>query len=71
MVDLGILSLKKSTISATFYPSPSSTIPRLPPSHPAIIEWRAMTVVELFVVPTPTYRLAPADMTFLGIASRI
>lgn len=47
LVDLGILSLKKSAISAPFYPSPSSTIPRLPPSHPAIIEWRAMTVVEL------------------------
>lgn len=26
-----------------------SPIPRLPPSHPAVVEWRAMTVIELTV----------------------
>ncbi|KAH9039970.1 DUF1688-domain-containing protein [Lactarius hengduanensis] len=30
-----------------YYPYADSSIPRLPPSHPAVIEWRAMTVIEL------------------------
>ncbi|KAI0267317.1 DUF1688-domain-containing protein [Gloeopeniophorella convolvens] len=47
LVDLGVLSLKPSAITAAYYPSASSPIPRLPPSHPAIVEWRAMTVIEL------------------------
>ncbi|KAI9464073.1 DUF1688-domain-containing protein [Lactarius psammicola] len=47
LVDLGVLSLKPSTITAAYYPSADSSIPRLPPSHPAVIEWRAMTVIEL------------------------
>ncbi|EIM87514.1 DUF1688-domain-containing protein [Stereum hirsutum FP-91666 SS1] len=46
LLDLGVLSLKPSAIPRSFFP-PSSTIPRIPPSHPAIIEWRAMTVIEL------------------------
>jgi len=47
LVDLGVLSLKPSSITAAYYPSADSSIPRLPPSHPAVIEWRAMTVIEL------------------------
>jgi hypothetical protein len=47
LVDLGVLSLKPSAIAAEYYPSADSSIPRLPPSHPAVIEWRAMTVIEL------------------------
>ncbi|TFY82108.1 hypothetical protein EWM64_g1910 [Hericium alpestre] len=47
LVDLGVLTLKQSAISSSFYSDGSSGIPRLPPSHPAIIEWRAMTVIEL------------------------
>jgi len=47
LVDLGILSLKPLVIPTSYYPSASSQIPRLPPSHPAIVEWRAMTVIEL------------------------
>ena len=47
LVDLGVLSLKPSTIAAEYYPSADSSITRLPPSHPAVIEWRAMTVIEL------------------------
>lgn len=49
LVDLGVLSLKPSAIPASYYPSVSSPIPRLPPSHPAIVEWRALTVIELCV----------------------
>ena len=47
LVDLGVLSLKPSAIAAQYYPSADSKIPRLPPSHSAVIEWRAMTVIEL------------------------
>ncbi|THH29147.1 hypothetical protein EUX98_g5018, partial [Antrodiella citrinella] len=47
LVDLGVLSIKPGSIPASFYPDPDSGIPRLPPSHPAIVEWRAMTVIEL------------------------
>lgn len=48
-MDLGVLSLRPGAIDASLYPDPSSGIPKLPPSHPAIIEWRAMTVIELYV----------------------
>jgi Protein of unknown function (DUF1688) len=47
LVDLGVLSLKPLAIPAAYFPTASSPIPRLPPSHPAIVEWRAMTVIEL------------------------
>lgn len=43
LVDLGVLTLKKDKISTVS----ESGIPHVPPSHPAIIEWRAMTVIEL------------------------
>lgn len=49
LVDFGVLTLKTDALPSSFYPHTSSTIPRLPPSHPAIIEWRAMTVIELCV----------------------
>ena len=47
LVDFGVLTLKKDKISTVS----DSGIPRIPPSHPAIIEWRAMTVIELYVRP--------------------
>lgn len=47
LLDLGVISLKPQAIPASYYPSASSPIPRLPASHPAIVEWRAMTVIEL------------------------
>ena len=45
LVDFGVLTLKKDKISIVS----ESGIPRIPPSHPAILEWRAMTVIELYV----------------------
>ncbi|CCM00360.1 uncharacterized protein FIBRA_02390 [Fibroporia radiculosa] len=47
LVDLGVLTLRDGALPANFYPHSDSPIPRLPPSHPAIVEWRAMTVIEL------------------------
>ena len=50
LVDLGVLTLKLGALPSSFYPDPSTGIPRLLPSHPAIVEWRAMTVIELYVL---------------------
>jgi hypothetical protein len=47
LVDFGVLSLKRDALPASAYPDAESGIPRLLPSHPAIVEWRAMTVIEL------------------------
>ncbi|KAI0316040.1 DUF1688-domain-containing protein [Amylostereum chailletii] len=46
LVDLGVLTLREGVLPASAY-TPGSSIPQLAPSHPAIIEWRAMTVIEL------------------------
>ena len=43
LVDFGVLTLKKDKFTTVS----ESGVPRIPPSHPAIIEWRAMTVIEL------------------------
>jgi Protein of unknown function (DUF1688) len=43
LVDHGVLTLKPDTLPI----DPASGYPRAPPSHPAIVEWRAMTVIEL------------------------
>jgi hypothetical protein len=50
LVDFGVLTLRPDVLSPE-YLSDGSTIPRLPPSHPAVVEWRAMTVIELSVSP--------------------
>jgi len=47
LLDLGVLSIKPNSVPSEFYPDATSSIPRLPPSHPAIVEWRALTVIEL------------------------
>ncbi|KAI0795601.1 hypothetical protein C8Q75DRAFT_803467 [Abortiporus biennis] len=62
LLDSGVLSIKPGSIPSSFYPDPSSDIPRLPPSHPAIVEWRAMTVIELD-------RIADAIRKKLGLTS--
>ncbi len=48
LIDFGVLNLKKEMLTH-FYPDPLSSIPRIPPSHPVIVEWRAMTVICLLV----------------------
>jgi hypothetical protein len=64
LVDFGVLTLKKDKISTVS----ESGIPCIPPSHPAIIEWRAMTVIELYVR-SHYARKAPRLTSFLGIVS--
>lgn len=48
LVDLGVLTLKEGALPI----DPKSGLPRVAPSHPAIVEWRAMTVIELCAVST-------------------
>ncbi|KZT63643.1 DUF1688-domain-containing protein [Daedalea quercina L-15889] len=47
LLDLGVLQLKPGALASSFYPNASNNIPKLPPSHPAIVEWRAMTIIGL------------------------
>jgi hypothetical protein len=47
LVDFGVLTLRPNSLPLSFFPDPESPIPRLPPSHPAIVEWRAITIIEL------------------------
>lgn len=49
LVDFGVLTLRTDVL-APEHVGDGSTIPRLPPSHPAVVEWRAMTVIELSVL---------------------
>ena len=44
-MDLGVLTLKPDALPK----DPKSGLPHALPSHPAIVEWRAMTVIELCV----------------------
>ena len=46
LIDFGVLTLRPNVLTSECYPDDSG-IPRLPPSHPAVVEWRAMTVIEL------------------------
>ncbi|RDB28169.1 Uracil catabolism protein 4 [Hypsizygus marmoreus] len=56
-VDHGVLTLKPGALPL----DPKSNLPTALPSHPAIIEWRAMTVIELD-------RIADAIRKELGLA---
>ncbi|KAH0831033.1 hypothetical protein J3R83DRAFT_13535 [Lanmaoa asiatica] len=46
LVDFGVLTLRPGMLLSEYVPD-GSAILRLPPSHPAVVEWRAMTVIEL------------------------
>jgi len=46
LIDLGVLTLRREAFSPAVF-SQSTEIPRIPPSHPAVVEWRAMTVIGL------------------------
>lgn len=58
LVDFGVLKLRPDVLPPEYLPD-RSTIPRLPPSHPAVVEWRAMTVIELSVSPLFVFDMAP------------
>ncbi|WVQ64905.1 uncharacterized protein L199_003074 [Kwoniella botswanensis] len=47
LVDLDVLSINPSSLGPNAYPNGQDKPPVLEPSHPAVIEWRAMTVICL------------------------
>lgn len=50
LIDTGVLVPKESLFAASAKPAgppPEGPIPVLQPSHPAVVEWRAMTVILL------------------------
>ena len=61
LVDTGVLSLRPGALDASVYDS-ATGLPKLPPSHPAIIEWRAMTVIELCVFLIPDVRVGQSEL---------
>ena len=64
LVDFGVLKLRPDVLSPEYLPD-GSIIPRLPPSHPAVVEWRAMTVIELSVSsPLVLFDMALMVLTF-------
>ena len=78
LVDFGVLTLKPGALPV----HPESGIPRVPPSHPAIVEWRAMTVIELYAIhlflsplieafffPSTSDRIADAIRRLLGVSA--
>ncbi|KAH9933302.1 uncharacterized protein B0H18DRAFT_1082985 [Fomitopsis serialis] len=70
LVDLGVLQLKPDALPSSFYPDANSSIPKLPPSHPAIVEWRAMTIIELDRIADAIRQnlgLSPAELTLAQV----
>nr|XP_019012079.1 uncharacterized protein I206_02917 [Kwoniella pini CBS 10737]OCF50860.1 hypothetical protein I206_02917 [Kwoniella pini CBS 10737] len=47
LVDLDVLTIKSSSLDSKAYPNGMNNPPVLEPSHPAVIEWRSMTVISL------------------------
>ncbi|WWC60301.1 uncharacterized protein I303_102870 [Kwoniella dejecticola CBS 10117] len=47
LVDLGVLTIKPPSLGLQAYPNGEEQPPVLEPSHPAVIEWRSMTVICL------------------------
>ena len=46
-MDFSVLSLRRETVASVLPSHEGASTPRFLPSHPAIIEWRAMTVILL------------------------
>ncbi len=47
LTDLKVIQLRPGVLGDEFYPNGKEMPPRLPADHPAIIEWRALTVIGL------------------------
>lgn len=52
LMDLGVVTLKADALPI----DPVSKLPKAAATHPAIVEWRAMTVIMLYVVLFMNYR---------------
>lgn len=47
LVDHGLISIRGDTLPDDAYPNGRDGLPVLAPSHPAVVEWRATTVIAL------------------------
>jgi len=47
LVDHGVLTIRPETLPPNAYPNGKDKPPVLEPSHPAVVEWRAVTVIAL------------------------
>jgi hypothetical protein len=46
-MDLGLVTIKPDSLPSAAYPKGRDSPPRIDPSHPAVVEWRAITVITL------------------------
>ena len=46
-MDIGLISIRPGSLPADAYPQGKDQPPVLEPSHPAVVEWRAITVITL------------------------
>ena len=46
-MDHGLLAIRPDSLPSDAYPNGRDKPPVLQPSHPSVVEWRAMTVVSL------------------------
>ena len=50
LVDLGLLTIRPDSLPVDAYPNGRHQPPVLEPGHPAVVEWRAVTVITLYVL---------------------
>ncbi|KIY49687.1 DUF1688-domain-containing protein [Fistulina hepatica ATCC 64428] len=62
LVDLGILTLKPNAL-----PLNANGLPHAEPSHPAIVEWRAVTVIELDRIAAGLRKKLGADLSLAQV----
>lgn len=46
-MDLGLISLRQESLPKDAYPNGKDKPAVIEPSHPAVVEWRAITVITL------------------------
>ncbi|ODN76668.1 hypothetical protein L202_05310 [Cryptococcus amylolentus CBS 6039] len=68
LVDLGALTVKAETLGEDAYPNGKEKPPVLEPSHPAVIEWRAVTVISLDKIHEILCEKLNVDKLELGLA---
>jgi hypothetical protein len=47
LVDHGLLTIRPESLGSEAYPNGKDKPPVLEPGHPAVVEWRAVTVITL------------------------
>ncbi|KAI4520232.1 DUF1688-domain-containing protein [Schizophyllum commune Loenen D] len=63
LLDLGVLSLKPNLLET----DAKSGLPRVTPSHPAVVEWRAMTIIMLDRIADGLRKKLNADLSLAQV----